>query len=107
MAKKAETFNDVTVKGEFMASKNPAEINYLSKTIKNFNQSRWNEVSERFMREGVEAKFEQNEHLRHLLLSTGSTILAEASSRDKVWGIGLHMNDPKVFDSSCWQGRSE
>ena len=44
------------------------------------------------MEKGTRAKFEQNETLRKLLLSTGTKTLAEASPTDYFWGIGRKKN---------------
>ena len=59
------------------------------------------------MKKGVTAKFEQNPRLKKLLIETGNTTIAEASPRDKIWGIGLHMNDPKVNNPESWQGQNK
>ena len=106
MSQKAATFEDHTTKNQIMASKNPYEINFLSKNIKNFDQGKWNKQAMGVMRAGVYAKFEQNPKLKKLLLETENTILAEASQRDKFGGIGLHINDPKVNNQKNWVGRN-
>jgi ribA/ribD-fused uncharacterized protein len=51
------------------------------------------------------AKFEQNETLKELLLSTKKSVLGEAS-RDRHWGIGRTLYDPKVLDNVSWPGHN-
>jgi ribA/ribD-fused uncharacterized protein len=48
----------------------------------------------------VFAKFSQNPDLAAILLATGDKILAEASPRDVVWGIGYSSSNPKAYDLS-------
>jgi len=37
-------------------------------------------------------------------LATGNKTLVEASPLDKVWGIGLAVEDSRVHDPKQWQG---
>ncbi len=46
--------------------------------------------------EGLIEKFSQNSELCEQLLSTGDAILAECAVKDRIWGIGLAMDDPKT-----------
>ena len=107
MSKKAIKFGDNSARLRIMASSNPREINYISKSIKKFDQAVWNESAEEIMLEGVLAKFSQNENLKRLLLETGNTKLVEASPLDKFWGAGLGINDEKIFDENKWQGSNK
>ena len=43
----------------------------------------------KLMTEILTAKFGQNAELQELLLSPGDAILLEASSYDRIWGIGI------------------
>ena len=56
--------------------------------------------------EGLLAKFSQNEELKARLLATGNALLAECAMRDRIWGIGLSMTDPRRFDKSAWRGQN-
>ena len=105
MSQKAATLEDHITKNKMLSTKQTAKINYLAKTINTFDQGKWNEVACGFMKTGVFAKFEQNPRLKQLL-KTGNSILAEASPRDKYWGIGLHINDPKMNNPENWVGKN-
>ncbi len=48
----------------------------------------------------------QNNDLKKLLLETKDAILAECALRDRIWGIGLTMDDPKRFDMDKWNGQN-
>ena len=40
------------------------------------------------------------------LLATGDAIIAECSPNDRIWGIGLALDDPRHQDVAQWQGES-
>ena len=42
-------------------------------------------------------KFSQNKQLRQVLLSTGESILVEASPLDMIWGIGIDANNENAY----------
>ena len=48
----------------------------------------WDTYRVNVMRECVRAKFDQNDEIRAVLLSTGDERLAEASPFDSFWGVG-------------------
>lgn len=48
----------------------------------------WEAVKEKVMRNAIYAKFTQHSELRKLLLSTGDSLLVEASKSDSFWGAG-------------------
>ncbi len=56
------------------------------------------------MYEGLQAKFEQNHHLKALLLYTGSTVLLEDYLHDMFYGIGLSINHKDIFKPEPWPG---
>ena len=56
--------------------------------------------------EGLVAKFSQNEDLKKRLLETGNDVLAECAVKDRIWGIGLSMNDPDRHDMLKWRGQN-
>lgn len=50
------------------------------------------------------AKSGQHPELRDFLLGTGSRVLAKASSRERIWGIGLAADDGRGTSTAYWQG---
>lgn len=65
----------------------------------------WNGVRQIIVYEGLLAKFSQNVALQKQLKETGKAVLAECAVKDRIWGIGLSMNDPNRFDRDRWQGQ--
>ena len=106
MAKKALLFNDITIYIDIMSEPDPAKCKNLGKLVRGFDPKKWDACKEEIIYKGNLAKFSCNDDLLDALLETGDAILAEASPRDKVWGIGREFNDPKAQDISQWKGQN-
>jgi hypothetical protein len=104
MWEKAVYFGDMNIAEEIMKTPNPREAKKLGRKVINFNADTWTNISYQIMVDVNLAKFEQNRILSHVLLSTESKIIVEASPNDRIWGIGLHWSDDKCLDKSNWQG---
>lgn len=104
MVHKAREFGDENAASKIMNSSNPVEQKRTH--VENLNVSLWHQVAQDVMLRGLRLKFEQNEHLRQILLDTGCRQIAEASPYDNYWGCGFGMNDPKVSDPSNWTGQN-
>ena len=106
MAGKAELFGDQEIRKQILACSNPKEIKALGRRVRGFDQ----EVRDRFkyaiVLNGNWCKFSQNRDLREFLLSTGDSILAEASPCDGIWGIRLSADSPEARDPMKWRGQN-
>lgn len=49
-------------------------------------------------------QFKQNPHLEKALIDTFPRILAEATPRGPLWGIGLGLSDPLIKKRNTWRG---
>lgn len=85
---KAEYFNDGARQTQILMTDSPKRQKALGKLTVGFNEADWGEVKFQVVEAGNMAKFGQNRHMRGRLLSTGDRLLCEASSKDRVWGIG-------------------
>ena len=77
-----------------------------SAIIKKFNYEQWKQEAGKILKVALAAKFEQNQHLKEELINSGETILGEASATDKLFGIGLSLNNPKAVQQSEWPGEN-
>lgn len=84
----------------------PGHYKKLGRMIKPFDKERWREPSIKIVTTGCWHKFTQNEEHAKVLLSTRGKILAEASRKDKVWGIGMYASDQGATDPSNWKGEN-
>lgn len=106
MYRKAICFHDETVAAEILATDDVAEIKALGRKVSDYDESLWNGVRQIVVYEGLLAKFSQNEDLKAKLKATGNDVLAECAVKDRIWGIGLSMEDPDSLDKSKWNGQN-
>lgn len=106
MAQKAFLFRDYDAAYIITGTDDPQKIKKAGKQVENYDEELWNKLRQPIMRRGLRAKFQQNPDLLTQLLDTGSAILAEASPRDKIWGIGLAGDKEEVQNPKQWCGQN-
>ena len=103
---KARCFQDAEIAQQILETEDVATIKALGRSVKGYDDNPWNGIRQIVVYKGLCAKFEQNEDPKQKLLSTGNALLAECAVRDRIWGIGLSMNDPDRLNRSKWQGQN-
>lgn len=106
MYQKAICFHDEKIASEILATDDVAVIKALGRQVADYDDHVWNGLRQIVVYEGLMAKFSQNEELKDKLLATEEATLAECAVRDRIWGIGLSMNDPDRFDRTKWKGQN-
>lgn len=106
MYQKAVCFHDTSIAAKIMNTHDVSEIKQLGRLVSGYNDTIWSGIRQIVVFEGLLAKFSQNEDLKEKLLATGNTVLAECAVKDRIWGIGLSMNDPDRNDISKWKGQN-
>ena len=104
--KKAVCFGDKAMANKILATDDVAEIKAFGRLVANYNESYWNGVRQIVVFEGLTAKFSQNEDLKAKLKATDNSILAECAVKDRIWGIGLSMNNPDRLQIDKWKGQN-
>jgi len=90
MSEKALLFNDMDAYHKIMATSDPIRQKQLGRKVRNFDERMWNGRKLGIVYDGNKAKFTQNPELKEYILNTGQAFLAEASPRDRYWGIGFN-----------------
>jgi ribA/ribD-fused uncharacterized protein len=103
---KAVLFGDQEVAERILASASPKTHKALGRKVRGFDEQRWKRERERIVYEGNRAKFTQNADLLQVLLATAGTELVEASPLDRIWGVGLSAEDPRIQNPSQWRGQN-
>jgi len=103
---KTRTFHDTKTAKLIMKETSPLQIKKLGRQVRPFDDKIWNGVAEIIVRRGNMLKFIQNKELAQILMATGKKILAEASPRDRKWGVGLGVKNPKIYNQSTWRGKN-
>ena len=106
MAEKAKLFEDKEILEKIMVSKHPKQIKELGRKVKNFNEEIWEKKRYSIILNGNYAKFLQNKNLKQFLLQTKNRVLVEASPYDKIWGIGMSVDDKHIDNPLEWNGQN-
>ncbi|MGW0811267.1 NADAR family protein [Nonomuraea sp. NPDC002799] len=104
MAHKAWLFGDEESAARILAAGRPGEAKTLGRTVRGFDEERWNAQRFAIVARGNTAKFGQHAELADFLLGTAKRVLVEASPHDRVWGIGLTAADERAASPATWQG---
>lgn len=106
MEQKALLFADFEIAEQIMQTSDQQEMQDLGRAVKNFESVIWDGRKQLIVYTGILAKFEQNPDLLGRLISTGTATLVECSRSDKIWGIGMGMDDPDAANPSKWKGKN-
>lgn len=106
MYQKAILFGNLEIAEQILKTENVGAIKALGRSVKDFEDSVWAGRRQIIVYRGLVEKFGQNAELRRLLLKTKDAVLAECAVKDRIWGIGLSMNDVRRFDLQSWQGQN-
>ena len=106
MHQKAVLFRDPETAGHILETSRPDTIKALGREVKHYEESIWNGFRQIIVYRGLMEKFGQNAELRKYLLFTENAILAECAVQDRIWGIGLSMQDESRLDLKKWRGQN-
>jgi ribA/ribD-fused uncharacterized protein len=106
MATKAMMMNDLETFNKIINSSIPFEIKNLGREVKPWNQKLWDDNLEEIAFQIVFQKFSKVPDYIDILLNTNDKILVEATTNDKIWGIGLSVTDNNINDIKKWKGKN-
>ena len=99
--KKACYFNDHKTAAKILQCKHAHEAKTLSCNIENYNAEAWKRIAKDTCTPGIKAKFVQNPLLLEFLHTTKPLKLAECTY-DRLWGIGIPLNNQDLLKPSKW-----
>lgn len=106
MYRKAICFRDNNIANKILETDDAGYIKDFGRRVSEYDENHWNGVRQLIVYEGLLAKFSQNDKLKVQLMATESAVLAECAVKDRIWSIGLSMNDPDRFDRMKWKGQN-
>ena len=104
MAEKVALFGDEACRRRILSCPGPAEAKRLGRMVQGFDDRLWQHRRAGIVFRGSLAKADQNSAVRDVLVQSGSAILAEASPKDRIWGIGLSADHPDAHTPTRWPG---
>lgn len=105
ISEKCLFFGDTDNARYVMQETEPREMRKAGDYVSNYDHQLWLEICRDIVTEGVRSKFSSNEHAKAFLLNTGRRVIGEATKNTK-WGIGVHISDEKVMDTTKWDGEN-
>ena len=106
MHRKALVFHDAEAAAEILSISDVARIKEIGRGVSNYDDRIWNGLRQITVYNGLLEKFSQNRELLEKFLLTGSSLIAECSVSDRIWGIGLSMHDPRRLNIHSWNGQN-
>lgn len=106
MAEKARLFGDEVSRQTILTVGTPPEAKALGRKVKGFDGALWDAQGFAIVVRANLLKFGQNPALLDFLLASRGRVLVEASPQDRIWGIGLHRDDPRAADPAQWEGQN-
>lgn len=104
MACKARVFGDQSAHDKIMNTKNPREQKSIGRSVKNFDPHVWEIVSKDVVFRAIAARARFNPPYASYLIATEDRLIVEASPTDRIWGIGLSLDDEKLLEKVYWDG---
>ena len=101
---KASLMRDYVTYDRILCSQTSQEAKALGRTVSPWDQDLWQRTVCRVAVEVVYAKFSLVTGLDQVLLSTGSRVIGEMTSRDANWGTGIDIAQPGSSEPSSWEG---
>jgi ribA/ribD-fused uncharacterized protein len=103
---KAFMFNDRQAMNAILCAQDPLKQKRIGRGIKNFDEIKWLSFAYDVLKRGHLAKFMDNKELKKKLLSIPNARFVDASTDDRIWGIGLNADHPDVSKPSKWPGNN-
>ena len=109
---KAMAFGDEATAMRVFAMDDASYLKGLSGQVTPFDEERWDGVRANVLREGLKAKFDQNEELARFLRETddaliGACLTGDAAQADaELWGTGVGLDDPNAATPLAWTGKN-
>ena len=102
---KASVFNDRETFVKIKDEEDAATCQQIGRSVRNFDDEVWQRYVNGVAFQVAMQKFQGNDHLTTLLLSTSGSLLAEASL-NSVWGTGLELTHEHAQVPTQWPGQN-
>lgn len=106
MAGKALLFDDSEIFDRIMQVKQPREHKELGRLVHNFIPDLWDSHAEELVFRGSCFRAIQRKDYRDMLLAGEGKTFVEGNKDDKIWGVGLHWDDPAILEPANWRGKN-
>lgn len=104
MMGKASIFNDEDSLTRMIPVSNTKDLKALGQLVIGFEQPVWNATCVPVVSIGNYYKFAQDDELFEFLQHMGDREFVEGSPFDRIWGVGMGWDNPRIEDRRNWRG---
>ena len=106
-ASKALLFLDIQMFDQILETSDPKLAKQLGRLVKHFDDDVWSATARDIVTRGCCLKFYQNKDLQQQIEADGTNrTFVECAPRDKRWGVGLGIKNPKCLKPDQWEGHN-
>lgn len=102
MLHKAKMFGDAETYNKIMRARHPSTQKALGKIVKGFDEEKWSTIKFECVKNINIDKFTSAPEWKELLFLTHPYELVEASPSDRIWGIGMDIDNPDLLNQFKW-----
>ncbi|MDY5976388.1 MAG: NADAR domain-containing protein [Anaerovoracaceae bacterium] len=105
MIQKVEMFGEYELAEKIEKADDASEAKRIGRTqMERFDAALWAKAGYSIVKRGVRAKFEQYPEFAEILKQTEGMEIAECNADDRIWGIGIGLDDDRRYDRRLWNG---
>lgn len=82
----------------------PASQKAIGRSIDPYDDVLWSSARLVCVVGGNVARIETDRKARSVLKGTGRRVIVEGSPKDRIWGVGIKWDDPRILDPKNWDG---
>jgi len=106
MMAKASVFGDPAQLYNMELTDDVKKVKAYGRQVRGFDQEIWDAVSIPIVTIGTYYKTTQNDDMWEFANEMGDREYVEGSPVDRIWGVGLSWDDPKIEDRANWLGEN-
>jgi ribA/ribD-fused uncharacterized protein len=106
MAGKSTIFGDFNTLARIMKEPDQQKVKDLGKEVGGFDQEVWDSSNVVLVAIAGYYKFTQYDELYEFMLDVQGRRFVEGSPKDRIWGVKMRWDDPKIEDPANWRGEN-
>lgn len=106
MAGKSTIFGDFETLPLILKETDPQKVKDLGKEVQGFQQEVWDSSNVILVAIGAYYKMTQHDDLYEFMLDVQGRRFVEGSPKDRIWGVKMRWDDPKIENPDNWRGEN-
>lgn len=91
---------------QVLRTRDPREQKAIGRSLQYYNEQLWGAARVACVTAGTIARIDADPVVRKAFLDVGDREFVEGSPFDRIWGVGLRYDDPRILDPRQWRGRN-